>query len=90
MPNHKSAEKRVRTSEKARLKNRAVRSEFRTCLKKFRLAATSDAAKAEVPLLFKLLDKAARKRMGGLTPNAASNYKRKAHSHIQKLVAAGK
>jgi small subunit ribosomal protein S20 len=90
LPNHKSAEKRVRTAEKSRLKNKAVRSEFRTSLKKFRAATTSAAAKTEMATLFKLLDKAARKNEGGITTNAASNYKRKAHVQLSKLVAAGK
>ena len=90
MPNHKSAEKRVRTNETARLKNKAARSEFRTSLKKFRAATTSAVAKTEMALLFKLLDQAARKNAGGITTNAASNYKRKAHIQLNKLVAAGK
>jgi hypothetical protein len=41
-------------------------------------------------VLFKLLDKAARKSAGGITTNAASNYKRKAHLFINTLIAAGK
>jgi small subunit ribosomal protein S20 len=90
LPNHKSAEKRVRTAEKSRLKNKAARSEFRTSLKKFRAATTSAAAKTEMAVLFKLLDKAARKSAGGITTNAASNYKRKAHLFINTLIAAGK
>lgn len=88
MPTHKSAEKRVRTNEKARLVNKAVRSEIRTSLKKLRSATTAEAAKAEMPKLFSLLDKAARKHTGGITANAAGNYKRKVLLFIGKLAAA--
>jgi len=81
MANHKSAEKRIRTAQKSRLVNRAVRAEIRTSLKKLRAGSKDEAAK-EIPNLFSLLDKAARKRQGGMTKNAASNYKRKAHSAL--------
>ena len=86
MPNHKSAIKRVVTSEKARLANRAVRSDIRTSLKKIRTAATKEALMAEVPVFFSMLDKAARKNKAGITKNTASNYKRKVHA----LIAAKK
>ena len=84
MPTHKSAEKRIKTAEKARLVNRAVRSSIRTSLKKIRGAATVEEAAKELPNLFSQLDKAARRAQGGLTKNAASNYKSKA----QKVVTA--
>ena len=82
MPTHKSAEKRIKTAEKARLVNRQVRSSIRTSLKKVRGAATSEEAAKELPNLFSMLDKAARRAQGGMTKNAASNYKSKA----QKVV----
>ena len=78
MPTHKSAEKRIKTAEKARLVNRAVRSEIRTSLKKVRGAATIEEASKELPNLFSILDKAARRGQGGMTKNSASNYKSKA------------
>ena len=84
MPTHKSAEKRILTSEKARLVNRAVRSSIRTSLKKVRGAASHAEAAKELPNLFSMLDKAARRNQGGVTKNSASNYKSKA----QKVVAA--
>ena len=84
VPTHKSAEKRMKTAEKARLVNRAVRSSIRTSLKKIRGAATVDEAAKELPNLFSMLDKAARRAQGGMTKNAASNYKSKA----QKVVTA--
>jgi small subunit ribosomal protein S20 len=84
VPTHKSAEKRIKTAEKARVVNRQVRSSIRTSLKKVRGAATADEAAKELPNLFSMLDKAARRAQGGMTKNAASNYKSKA----QKVVTA--
>ena len=83
VPTHKSAEKRIKTAEKARVVNRQVRSAIRTSLKKVRGAASSEDAAKELPNLFSILDKAARRNQGGVTKNAASNYKSKA----QKTVA---
>ena len=87
MPNKKSAEKRLRQSEKARIVNRAVRSEIRTSLKKVRGAKTKDEAIKEIPNLFSLLDKAAQKSQANFKANTASNYKRKAHLTLAKLPA---
>ena len=82
MPNHKSAEKRVVISEKARLANRAIRSAIRTSLKKIRAADKKEAILAEVPAFFSMLDKAARRNQANITKNAAANYKRKIHALI--------
>ena len=88
MPTHKSAEKRIKTAEKARLVNRQVRSSIRTSLKKVRGAATAEEATKELPNLFSMLDKAARRAQGGMTKNAASNYKSKAQK-VVSLKTAG-
>lgn len=80
MPNHKSAIKRVVTSEKARLANRAIRSAIKTSLKKIRTADKKEAIVAEIPVFFSMLDKAARNNKAGITKNTASNYKRKIHA----------
>jgi small subunit ribosomal protein S20 len=80
LPNHKSAIKRVITSEKARVANRAVRSAIRTSLKKIRAADKKEAILAEIPAFFSMLDKAARRNQASITKNTASNYKRKIHA----------
>jgi small subunit ribosomal protein S20 len=90
VPTHKSAEKRIKTAEKARLVNRAVRSAIRTSLKKVRAAASHDEAAKEVPNLFSLLDKAARRNQGGVTKNSASNYKSKINKTVAALAAKAK
>jgi small subunit ribosomal protein S20 len=89
LPTHKSAEKRIKTSEKARLVNRAIRSSIRTSLKKVRGAASADEAAKELPTLFAMLDKAARRAQGGMTKNAASNYKSKAQHAVATIAAGG-
>lgn len=84
MPTHKSAEKRILTSEKARQANRAVRSAIRTSLKKIRAAGKKEGIQAEMGNLFSMLDKAARKGKAGITKNTAANYKRKVHALLAK------
>jgi small subunit ribosomal protein S20 len=70
----------MRTSAKARVVNRNVRAEIRTSLKKVRSAASKAEVAKELPNLFSLLDKAARRSQGGISKNTASNYKRKAQA----------
>ncbi len=79
MANNKSAQKRVITSEKNRMANRAVRSAIRSTLKKIRTADKKEVIVAEMPKLFSMLDKAAQSGKAGFTKNSASNYKRKIH-----------
>ncbi len=43
MPHHKSAAKRMRTNEKARLRNRALKSHLKGVLKKFEQASPEEA-----------------------------------------------
>jgi small subunit ribosomal protein S20 len=76
MPNHKSAEKRVRQSERRRLINRSNRTRLRTAIKNLRTALAKDAGKAAPELLPKTvseIDKAVQK--GVLHRNAAARHK---------------
>ena len=76
MPNHKSAEKRVRQSERRRDRNRSNRSRLRTAIKKLRAAVTTgDAAtvQALLPETVSRIDKAVQK--GVLHRNAAGRHK---------------
>jgi small subunit ribosomal protein S20 len=76
MPNHKSAEKRVRQNEKRRDINRGNRGRLRTGIKKLRSAIESgDAGSAQeiLPQTVSLIDKAVQK--GVLHRNAAARYK---------------
>lgn len=76
MPNHKSAEKRMRQSEKRRVINRGNRTKVRTYIKKLRTAL--DAGKADeiqrvLPEAISVIDKSVQK--GVLHANAAARYK---------------
>ncbi|HEX7330105.1 MAG TPA: 30S ribosomal protein S20 [Pyrinomonadaceae bacterium] len=76
MPNHKSAEKRVRQSEKRRVINRGNRSKVRTYIKKVRAALDSgknDEIQSVLPETISVIDKAVQK--GVMHKNAAARYK---------------
>ncbi len=76
MANIKSQIKRIATNEKARLRNKAVRSSLKTSVRRFReAAAAGDAAKATEALraASRQLDKAASK--GVIHQNQAANRK---------------
>ena len=76
MPNHKSAEKRVRQNEKRRDINRSSRGRLRTSIKKLRTAlAGGDAGAINelLPQTISTIDKAVQK--GVLHRNAAARYK---------------
>jgi small subunit ribosomal protein S20 len=76
MPNHKSAEKRMRQNEKRRLINRGNRGKLRTGVKKLRAALEGgDAGVVQtlLPQTVSLIDKAVQK--GVLHRNAAARFK---------------
>ena len=76
MPNHKSAEKRVRQSEKRRAINRSHRTKVRTYIKKVRTALESGYAQeiqAVLPEAISVIDKSVQK--GVMHANAAARYK---------------
>ena len=89
MPNHKSAEKRVRQNEKRRQVNRNNRSSLRTQIKKLRSAlAGSDNQQSQdllVPTI-SAIDKAVNK--GILHRNTAARYKARLTGHVNKAAAA--
>ncbi len=83
MANIKSQKKRIITAEKARQRNKAVRSELKTYVKKVRAAVEAgdaDAAQAAANVACRKLDKAAAK--GIIHPNQAAKRK----SGVQMLV----
>ena len=83
MANIKSQKKRILTAEKARVRNRAVRSELKTAVKDVRKAieaGDAEAAQTAANKAGRLLDKAASK--GIIHKNQAADRK----SGVQKLV----
>ena len=76
MANIKSQIKRIRTNEKAQLRNKSARSSIKTAIRRFRDAVTSGDSKviaAELRLASQELDTAVSK--GVLHQNAAANKK---------------
>jgi small subunit ribosomal protein S20 len=76
MPNHKSAEKRVRQSEKRRAINRSNRTKVRTYIKKLRSALESGSKQdvaSTLPETISIIDRAVQK--GVLHANAAARHK---------------
>jgi small subunit ribosomal protein S20 len=76
MPNHKSAEKRVRQNERRRLVNRSNRARLRTSIKNLRNAlkgGDANEVKTLLPQTVSEIDKAVQK--GALHRNAAARQK---------------
>jgi small subunit ribosomal protein S20 len=74
--NIKSQLKRIKTNEKARLRNKAVKSALKTAVRRFRAAAATGDAEAvtvELKAASRALDKAASK--GVIHKNQAANKK---------------
>lgn len=88
MPNHKSAEKRVRQNENRRKINKNNRTALRTALKKFRAAVTAkDTAESKelLPLTISRIDKAVQK--GILHRNAAARHKSRLTKKVNQATA---
>lgn len=86
MPNHKSAEKRVRQNEKRRAINRSNMSRLRTQIKKLRTALASGNKQESRELLeptISLIDKSVNK--GLLHKNTAARYKSRLTMHVNEL-----
>ncbi|EPD31937.1 30S ribosomal protein S20 [Propionimicrobium lymphophilum] len=86
MANIKSQKKRILTNEKARLRNKAVKNELRSSVRKFREAADAGNKEDAVKLAAsanRLLDKAASK--GVIHKNQAANRKSAISSRAASL-----
>ncbi len=86
MPNHKSAEKRVRQNIKRNAINRNNKSSLRTQIKKLRTALTANDKNQSQELLtptVSAIDKAVNK--GILHKNTAARYKSRLTSHVNDL-----
>jgi small subunit ribosomal protein S20 len=85
MPNHKSAEKRMRQNEKRRAINRTNRSTLRTSIKKLRAAISTPGegtAQELLPETISKIDKAVQK--GILHRNAAARHKSRLTARVNQ------
>lgn len=88
MPNHKSAEKRMRQNERRRQINRSNRTRLRTEIKKLRAALTAGdtgSVQAQLPQTISVIDKAVQK--GVLHRNAAARYKSRLTTRVNQATA---
>jgi len=88
MPNHKSAEKRMRQSERRRVINRGNRAKLRTSIKQLRGALSGGDAReisALLPKTVSEIDKAVQK--GALHRNAAARHKSRLTARVNQATA---
>jgi len=83
MAHHKSAVKRIRISEKARLRNKAYRSRMKTFIKKVRTAEDKETATAALISAYSIIDKLSRK--GIIPKNNAANKKSRLTRYVNSL-----
>lgn len=83
MPQHKSAEKRIRQNARRRARNRHHRSRMRTLVKKIREATDRDEATRLLDETKAYLDRIAGK--GIIHRNKAAHYKSKLEKKVSQL-----
>jgi len=83
MANHKSALKRIKTSEKKRLHNRFYARTMRSSIRKFRELTDKNEASKGLPKVISIIDKNAKR--GIIHKNKASNLKSKLTRMIANL-----
>ncbi len=83
MANHKSALKRIRQNEKRRVHNRYYAKTVRNAVKKFRALTDQKEAAEQMPKLYAMIDKLAKKKI--IHKNKAGNLKSKISKHVAKL-----
>jgi small subunit ribosomal protein S20 len=88
MATSKQSQKRIRTNEKARIGNKAVRGAMKTAVKRVTGATTPADAKRELAFAMKKLDKAA--KSGVIHKNAAARKKSRLARRINALAGAPK
>jgi len=82
MANSKQAEKRIRQNEKARERNKRMRTSMRTAVKSVLRAQTPEEAQKNLPAAMKKVDKAA--KTGVIHANTAARKK----GQLARAVAA--
>jgi small subunit ribosomal protein S20 len=83
MAHHKSALKRIRSTEKRRLHNKYYAKTMRNAIKKFRSITDKKEAEDSLPGLFSLIDKNSKRLI--IHKNKASNLKSKLSRQIASL-----
>ncbi|MBM55745.1 MAG: 30S ribosomal protein S20 [Euryarchaeota archaeon] len=83
MANHKSAQKRVRSDEKKRDRNRYQHKTARNAVRNLRASSDAKEATEMLPKVSSMLDKLAKKNV--IHKNKAANLKSSLAAHVSKL-----
>jgi small subunit ribosomal protein S20 len=83
MQRHKSVEKRVRTSKKANVTNRASRSRVKTAIRRVVEAKDKESAEGALKAAVSVLDKSV--KTGLIHQNKASNQKSRLNKLVNKI-----
>lgn len=83
MANHKSALKRIRSSEKRRVRNAYIHKTARNAVRKLRTTEDKKEAQELYPQVVALVDKLAKKNI--IHKNKAANLKSKLTLHVNAL-----
>jgi small subunit ribosomal protein S20 len=83
MANHKSAQKRIRSNNAKRLRNRYYAKTTRNAVKRLRNTTDKQQATEKLPKVLSLVDKLAKRRV--IHDNKASNLKSSLMRHVNKL-----
>ncbi len=83
MPQHKSAIKRVRQTEKRRLRNRVHKMRVRTLIKDLRATTSRQEAETRLNEVKALLDRMATRKL--MQPNAAARTKSQLERFVHTL-----
>jgi small subunit ribosomal protein S20 len=86
MAHHKSAKKRVRSTKKREVRNKAALSKVKTLVKKVLVSDDSASAQVSLKEAVSALDKTASK--GRMHKNTAARKKSALTKHVNKLTAA--
>ena len=85
MANHKSAKKRIRQSEKRRVRNQAALTKMKTLIKKVHTSDAKTTAEVALKEAVSYIDKSVTK--GRLHKNTAARKKSSLTKHVNKLEA---
>lgn len=83
MAHHKSAKKRIKTSERRRLRNRDYVSRMKSTVKRVKASASKESALEDLNQAYSIIDKLVSK--GIISKNAAANKKSRLTKYVSNL-----
>jgi len=83
---HKSCIKRIKTSEKARIRNKQYKSSMKTAIKRVKSAASIEDAQSELKTASSIIDKMVNK--GIIHRNNGAVKKSRLAKHVSNMTAA--